>query len=95
MRALLERCVKRRDRLVETRRAGAAFAERFERDAEIVLGRRPVGWDARVRPLLERGTIGRDRLLETRRTRLAFAELEQRLAELVLRRRPIERRLLA
>jgi hypothetical protein len=87
--------MKRRDRLVQTRRAGAAFAERFERDTEIVLGRCPVGWDTRACPLLERRAIGHDRLFDTHRTRLAFAELEQRLAELVLRRRPVERRLLA
>src|SRR5450631_1165415 len=79
------------DRLVETRHAALALAERLERSAEIVLRPGPLERDAHAGPFLQRRPIGGDRLLETRRAALALAERGERIAEIVLRPGPVER----
>src|SRR6516164_5826812 len=87
----LQRRTIGRNRLGQMRRAALALAQRRQREAEVVLRRRPVERHPIARPLLQRQAVGRNRLGQMRRAALPPAQPRQRAAEVVLRRRPVER----
>src|SRR5215469_7752570 len=70
-RTFLEGVAKGSDGLFQARRAAFTLAEHREREAEIVLGRRPVEGRTFARLFLEGVPIGGDRLLQARDTALA------------------------
>jgi hypothetical protein len=87
----LQRFAKGGDGLFEPRRPALPPAERCERSAEVVLGRGPIGRQARAGPFLQRFAKGGDALFEPRRPALPLAERCERSAEVVLGRGPLDR----